>query len=231
MDFPQLSISYTSELDAPQPWLLVTGGRPPKQKWLRALRGLDVCWAADHGIDACRKAGIIPDVLLGDGDSASADAWNWAKSIGVSIKQYPVAKDFTDTQLALQQMIEAGAPAIILTGAFGGRFDHAYSTLFSCAHLDIPCGLIDETEALFYVKYDQSIRLTSHIIPQSISLLPFTETCSGVTINNVHWPLTDATLTQQFPNAVSNELRMGKKDWSIHIKSGILGVYCYWGAH
>ena len=228
MEFPQLSLSYSSYTEKAKPWLLITGGRPPKTSWLNALQGYDACWAADHGIDACQQAGIRPDVLLGDGDSASTKAWSWAEQNGITIQKDPVAKDYTDTQLALQLMEEAGAPAIILTGAFGGRFDHAYSTMFSCASLSVPCALIDETEALFYAQADQSINLTCQSVPKAISLLPFTENCSGVTINNVRWPLTGATLTQKSPNAVSNELLTGQTDLSICVKSGILGVYCYW---
>lgn len=228
MEFPQLSLSLSSYPETAKPWLLITGGRPPKTSWLKALQGFACCWAADHGIDACCQAKLLPDVLLGDGDSARATSWSWAEKNGVTIQKYPVAKDYTDTQLALQLMIKAGAPAIILTGAFGGRFDHAYSTIFSCASLDIPCTLIDETEALFYVKAGQSLTLTCQTVPKAISLLPFTPACSGVTINNVRWPLTEATLTQQFPNAISNELLTGQIDLSIGVKSGILGVYCYW---
>lgn len=228
MEFPQLSLSYSSYDEANAPWMLVTGGRPPAPKWLAALQDYTSCWAADHGIDVCHQARLLPDVLLGDGDSASAPSWNWAGKNGVSIQKYPVAKDYTDTQLALQLMMEAGAPAIILTGAFGGRFDHAYSTMFSCAGIGIPCALIDETESLFFVKTDQSASLTFHAIPKAISLLPFTETCSGVTINNVRWPLTDAILTQKSPTAISNELLTGLKALSICTKTGILGVYCYW---
>lgn len=230
MEFPQLSLSYSSYSARNNPWLLITGGRAPATSWLTQLRGFDRCWAADHGIDTCQQANLVPDVLLGDGDSASPQSWDWAKTLGVSLKEYPVAKDFTDTQLALKLMIEAGAPAIIVTGAFGGRFDHAYSTMFSCASLDIPCALIDESEALIYAQPDQSITLAFATIPKAISLLPFTESCSGVTINNVRWPLTDATLTQQFPQAVSNELLTGQTDLSICVKTGKLGVYCYWEA-
>lgn len=207
--------------------LLVAGGRAPSVPWLQAAAEGRRVVAIDRGIDACRAAGIIPARLIGDGDSASPEAWAWARRHGVPTLRFPKDKDETDTQLALREDDEAGG-FVILTGAFGGRFDHAYSTMFSCASLSVPCALIDETEALFYAQADQSINLTCQSVPKAISLLPFTENCSGVTINNVRWPLTGATLTQKSPNAVSNELLTGQTDLSICVKSGILGVYCYW---
>ena len=72
--------------------------------------------------------------------------------------------------------------------------------------------------------------LTFHLQehPQAISLLPFTAACTGVTINNVRWPLTNATLTQTFPNAVSNELLPDQSKLTVNIKEGILGIYCHW---
>ena len=231
LSFPQLAIQYHKQENS-QPWLLITGGRPPQSLWLQKLQklqGFSRCWAADHGIDLYQQAGIRPDCLLGDGDSASSAAWNWAMQQGIPVKKYPAAKDLTDTQLALARMADAGAPFLVITGAFGGRFDHAFSTIFSAAGSRIPCLLIDESEAIFYVTANQPMTLFFQNVPKAVSLLPLTAICSGVTINHVRWPLAGAALTQELPNAVSNELSAGKKDVHIRVSSGILGVYCYWG--
>ena len=54
--------------------LLVVGGRAPEAAWLReAAKGREV-WAVDHGLDACLAAGIRPQRLIGDGDSAAPAA-------------------------------------------------------------------------------------------------------------------------------------------------------------
>ncbi|SFT87438.1 thiamine pyrophosphokinase [Selenomonas sp. GACV-9] len=230
LTFPQLTAKYAASMPA-APWLLVTGGRPPQSGWLAGLTGFAHCWAADHGIDSCHKNGLVPDCLLGDGDSASTAAWQWAETAGIPIRKFPAAKDLTDTQLALTMMREAGAPFIVLTGAFGGRFDHAFSTIFSAAVHEVPCCLIDESEALFYVTPQRPLTLTYQLRPKAISLLPFTAACEGVTINNVRWPLTGATLTQSQPNAVSNELLTNQDEFTVSLTQGILGVYCYWGKY
>ncbi len=224
IDLPQLTIC--SENYTAPPWLLITGGRAPAARWLAQLPTPAKIYAADHGLDTCRTQNIIPDYILGDGDSAAESTWNWGKTLGVPLEEFPVAKDLTDTQLALEKM--KAAPAIIITGAFGGRFDHLYSLMFSCASQQIPCILSDEQETLAFAKSGEEMTFHFKQHPHAISLLPFTATCTGVNIHNVRWPLNNAVLTQNFPNAVSNELLPDQTKLTVSIKQGILGIYCHW---
>lgn len=221
---PQLLIQ--SPALCQKPWLLITGGRAPAAAWLQELPPAAKIFAADHGLDTCHAQNIRPDYILGDGDSAAPATWDWGKSLGVPVEEFPTAKDLTDTQLALTKM--KNAPAILITGAFGGRFDHLYSLMFSCAQQKVPCIISDEQETIAFVKKDEELTFHFQEHPQAISLLPFTAACTGVTINNVHWPLTNATLTQTFPNAISNELLPDQSKLIVNIKQGILGIYCHW---
>jgi len=221
---PQLFIQ--SPALCQKPWLLITGGRAPAAAWLQELPPVEKIYAADHGLDTCHAQNIRPDYILGDGDSAAPATWEWGKSLGVPVEEFPPAKDLTDTQLALAKM--KSAPAILITGAFGGRFDHLYSLMFSCAQQKVPCIISDEQETIAFVKNDTELTFHFQEHPQAISLLPFTAACTGVTINNVRWPLTNATLTQTFPNAVSNELLPDQSKLTVNIKEGILGIYCHW---
>ena len=224
LSLPQLTIYGEKYRQAP--WLLFTGGRAPTAGWVKKLPPAGEVFAADHGLDCCRKNSIIPDYILGDGDSAAPDTWTWGKNLGVPIEEFPVAKDLTDTQLALTKMKKA--PLILITGAFGGRFDHLYSLMFSCAQQKVPCIISDEQETIAFVKKDEELTFHFNVQPQAISLLPFTAACTGVTINNVRWPLTNATLTQTFPNAISNELLPDQSKLTVNIQQGILGIYCHW---
>jgi len=221
---PQLFIQ--SPALSEKPWLLITGGRAPAAAWLKELPPATKIFAADHGLDTCHAQNIRPDYILGDGDSAAPATWEWGKSLGVPVEEFPTAKDLTDTQLALAKM--KSAPAILITGAFGGRFDHLYSLMFSCAQQKVPCIISDEQETIAFVKKDEELTFHFNVQPQAISLLPFTAACTGVTINNVRWPLTNATLTQTFPNAISNELLPDQSKLTVNIQQGILGIYCHW---
>ena len=171
------------------------------------------------------KSAIVPNFLIGDFDSANSSAVDWAQKMNVQVEKYPVDKDFTDIQLGLIRATEIfGEHTAILTGAFGnGRFDHVYSTIFTCAAIDRKIFLADEREIIFYIKDGESVDVKFFQTPLAVSLLPVTNICEGVTTKNLHWELYDATLTQNFPNAVSN--RVVDEKISVKINFGTLAVY------
>ncbi len=73
------------------------------------MRSLDLhisLWAVDSGVDPCFEAGILPDKLVGDGDSASPEAWQWAVDNGSDVSKFNRDKDLTDFQIALDLLSE-----------------------------------------------------------------------------------------------------------------------------
>ena len=212
------------------------GGRTPTKDWLTQLfqqsekGGTDrPILAIDRGVNICYALKLPPVHLIGDGDSASKAAWTWAEGRGTHVHAFPPEKDFTDTELALQIAAEnfITRPLVILTAAFGGRLDHLMSTAAVAAHADIPCILADERETLFYLHAGESLTVTCDTPPRAISLLPFTEECTGVTTRGLYWELRDASITNRASLAISNVLarKNAKNTFTVSIKSGVLGVY------
>lgn len=208
--------------------LLISGGRPPKAAWLQKAAQEYTLWAADHGLDSCFQNKLKPAYFLGDADSVSEEALNWAGSLAIPMARFPKDKDYTDTQLALLKAQEQGAESILLTGSFGNRFDHAYNTLFTCAFSPLQCILADDREVLFYLHGGEDIALTCHELPTAVSLIPFSARCHGVTCRGLHWELTEALLLQGVPNATSNRLADGESTFSVSLGRGTLGVYLCW---
>ena len=223
---PQVTISLERSLPKHQ-YLLISGGRPPLKDWLRTAAKDRIIWCIDQGIDSCRSAGLVPEHLFGDGDSASKEGWDWAVSQKIPIEKYKREKDFTDTQLALEYASHDPEAMIVLTGCFGKRFDHLYSTFFSCSHSRMPICLADEQEVLFPLTPENELTIMPEHEPLALSLLPITGSCGGVNISNVRWPLQNAKLCQTFPNAVSN-LPNGDAPVKVSVSDGILGIYMYW---
>ena len=211
-----------------QELLLVGGGRAPQSEWLKSVAVGREVWCIDHGIDACQTADIIPARLIGDKDSATNDAWTWAEQSGTAVSLFPPEKDFTDTQLALKMVKEKQSPFVILSGAFGGRFDHLFSTVFSFAHAEINGLISDEQELLLPLFAPTKVRLCFSKRPKAISLLPITEKCRGISINGVKWPLNDAEISSSLLYSVSNELKKDADTISVSASEGILGIYAYW---
>lgn len=215
--------------------ICIGGGCPPETDWLteliqqRNMCGSDApIWAIDRGVDLCHALKLPPVHLIGDGDSASSKAWTWAEEHGAHVHAFPPEKDFTDTELTLHiASEEALPPLLILTASFGGRLDHLMSTAAVAAHADSPCVLADERETLFYLHAGESLTVTCDTLPRAVSLLPFTEECTGVTTHGLYWELQDACITNRASLAISNVLarESTKNTFTVSIKSGILGIY------
>lgn len=200
--------------------LIVAGGRRPNEDFFKTIAQDRKIFCVDKGIEICRDCNILPEILIGDFDSAEKSAVEWAIENKIPVKNYPVEKDFTDTQIALE-LLGKNIPAIV-TGILGGRFDHLFSNVFTCANYE-KIFLADEREIIFYVKGGETVEINFSQIPTAVSLLPITETCKGVTTKNLHWELSNATLEQIFPNAISNRAENSKI--KISVTRGTLAIY------
>ena len=101
---------------------LVDGGRRP------------LVIAADGGARAVRAAGLVPDLVVGDGDSLSAADRSRLAADGVEVRLASAAKDESDTELCLLAAVAAGATRITIHGAFGGaRPEHTVANLLLLA--------------------------------------------------------------------------------------------------
>lgn len=80
--------------------------------------------AADSGIRHAISLGITPELIIGDFDSA--DPASLSAFPTCPRQTFPVGKDATDGELAVDAALQRGAKKLILCGAFGGeRSDHA----------------------------------------------------------------------------------------------------------
>ena len=222
MKLPQCEINFLQEMPARE-ILFVAGGRFPSDKYFLKLAANKKIFAIDKGIELCHKLKIFPEILIGDFDSANKIFVDWAIENKIPIEKYPVEKDFTDLQLALNKF-DKNFSAIV-TGIFGGRFDHLFSNIFTCANYK-NIFLADDKEIIFYLRENQSAEIIFDDKPQIISLLPITEICEGVSINNVRWELDNAKLFQNIPNAISNKI-LSQKKISVSNSSGVLAIYFY----
>ena len=80
--------------------------------------------AADSGLDRCLSAGITPDLVVGDFDSAKSDVPSGIESVRVKPE-----KDDTDTVLAANIAIERGYNELRFFCAVGGRISHTLANI------------------------------------------------------------------------------------------------------
>ena len=94
----------------------------------------DYVIAADRGAAVCQAAGVVPDVLCGDEDSAGEEALSWAEGACATKIVYPSEKYATDLALAVacarhEANRRSAALELTVTCAAGGRPDHALAVL------------------------------------------------------------------------------------------------------
>lgn len=234
IDLPQCRIAPAGH-SLGQPVIITAGGRAPTIDWLQRLYPGAPVWCADGGVDICRQAERRPTGVIGDGDSASPAAWDWAQTAGCFRQEHPQDKDWTDLQLVLQAV---GAryvqPLVVLTGGWGGRFDHAFSNVMSLLWArawgirDVV--MADEQEILYLLPAATTVEVTCRQRPQSVSLLPLSARCDGVSIDGVRWPLRAVGLRQEKPNALCNRLAKQQDALTVRCERGCLGLYLSWDA-
>ncbi len=211
------------------PLVIVAGGRPPSVAWLREFLPGRELWCADSGLVPCVEAGFWPSRLIGDGDSAPPHLWTEAISGRTAVEAYPADKDYTDLQLALFRAGEEGRRHVIVSGCWGGRFDHLWSAINSAIwamHRGTRVlAFADHEEILYLVaggeKWEIEVGEDRYDI---LSLIPLGGDCRGITLEGTKWPLDGKTLSPGRPFAISNRFLESRKP-RISLDEGILGVY------
>ncbi|OQA14157.1 MAG: Thiamine pyrophosphokinase [Firmicutes bacterium ADurb.Bin356] len=176
----------------------------------------DFVLCADSGYIHAQKAGIRPNLVIGDFDSLKSEL------VPENLRLLaPKEKDDTDTMLCIRYALDKGYKQGLLIGGIGGRFDHTFSNLQALAfahYRGLQLTMCDEFDSAFLLSEGE------HKIEQkegyALSLFSFSERCSGVTVKGVKYPLNNAELVNTFPLGVSNEFLDNKA--RIFIKSGLL---------
>lgn len=157
----------------------------------------DFIIAADGGQTALARMGIAPHLAVGDFDSSDAPC-------GVPTVKHPVEKDDTDTALAIEEGIRRGYSVFALYGCTGGRPDHTFGavqTALGAAKKGCRVFLVGE-DMVGTVLVNESFSFSAS---GTVSVFSLSERSRGVTLAGLKYPLSDATLTNDFPLGVSNE--------------------------
>lgn len=182
---------------------VIIGAAPVREELLRQFSGRtgDYLICADGGYALARRAGLTPDLLVGDLDSLRGTA------DGVETIRVPAEKDDTDMMLALKEGLRRGYEEFVLLGALGGRLDHTLANIQTVAWGEEQGAfvMLADEDNLLSILRDGSARVP-RLEGYHLSLFSYTEACRGVTVQGVKYPLEGAELTQLFPLGVSNEI-------------------------
>ena len=179
-------------------------GAVPEEDWVFLRDYLDerflvIC--ADGGVQNACRAGLEPDLLVGDWDSGGAPRE------GVPTVSLPPEKDMTDLQAAVDLAIGRGCRELLLCGCTGGRMDHTASNLVLLEWIAGRGGRAMLVDSDNEVRFHPGGTLLLPDVPayRYLSIIPLDRTIEGVTLRGVKYPLTDALLTRGDTLSVSNE--------------------------
>jgi thiamine pyrophosphokinase len=175
--------------------VIVTGGPAGDDAFVRAhCATADLLIAADAGAVLLERLGIAPHLAVGDFDTAGPEVVARLAARGIPTETHPVAKDYTDTHLAIVIAIARGATQVVVLGALGGpRYDHMLATALGLAHPDFAAVrilLVDPLHTMLVLHSGESVTL--HGTPGAyISLLALSADVTGVIGSGLLYPLPD----------------------------------------
>lgn len=210
---------------------------------------VDFILAVDAGANQLQQAGIVPDLLIGDLDSISADTLASYQDEAIAIESFDAYKNATDVELGIETLHARGFTRIIATNVLGGRSDHALGSLGALAgavrNYDVDVRVYDEQESCFFVcskqepKYLQldmsewqtlsntpqntaNAQDSSELhLPEHLSLISWGGT-NTVSLTGTEWELDHHELSSYSARGVSNVVRSSHVKLTVHEGSGVV---------
>jgi len=202
--------------------VFANGNEPDEATVSHWLRPGDRLICADGGARTALSLGLKPDVVIGDLDSLDETQQAQLKTMGCRLIVYPVAKDWTDLELALKLAVEEGATEIVILGALGGRIDQELANILLLLLPDledIPTRIVDERQEMFVMRGEAVITGQAGEI---VSLIPLGGDATGIVTEGLLYPLRNEPLLAGPARGISNE--MTGEVARVTLKSGALLV-------
>ncbi len=160
----------------------------------------DFLIAADKGYEALDAYAVPPDLVVGDFDSLGH------KPKHPNVVQLPAMKDDTDMIYALREGLNRGYRRFVLLGGVGGRLEHTVANLQALSWLTTQGarGILAGEGTVATALHNETMTLPQGL-SGFLSVFSLSGKAQGVTLEGLKFPLTDHTLTADFPLGVSNE--------------------------
>jgi thiamine pyrophosphokinase len=171
--------------------------------------------SADGGYLNALKFGLTPNVCIGDFDTLKTLKTTIDPTC--TVLTHPTDKDDTDTMLCVKYALSKGCDSIYVYGALGGRFDHTMANVQTLEY-------ITNSGAVGYLVDSQNVvtmqGVSSRVYPKLdgfnyYSILAVSGS-AVVTSTGLKYPLSNTTLTRDFPLGVSNVILEAQASLTIH---------------
>lgn len=182
----------------------IGGEGPTSAQWDRLNSTYDLLVAADSGLTTAEKAGLRPDWIVGDMDSLQHKE-RLSLYPPERVLVYPVDKDFTDTELALNLLWEKGCDEVWIVGGGGGRLDHTLALRALFDRNPFPHRWVTAREDIWLVSasFEKTVDRGS-----MVSIFPAGDGPWRIESQGLTWPLNGLSWSRGF-FGISNTAKTG----------------------
>lgn len=188
--------------------IIIAGGKSiSKLKLEKLLRDMDLIVAADSGFKHLVGVNKEPDYLVGDLDSIDHTLLTTVDREITRIVRHPVEKDKTDTELAIDVLVENNVKEIFIVGGTGTRLDHTLSNINSLKYMydrGINGTILDDHNIITYLKGEDSFYVKDK--GRYVSILPISSDGVIISLDGFHYPLCNKLLEFGSSLGISNYL-------------------------
>ena len=205
--------------------IVVLGGELPDRRMVDRLPPATSVICADSGLDHALDLGLSPTVVIGDLDSVDGTRLAQARERGCIVHEHPADKDLTDTELALEFVVDQGFQHVTIAWGGGDRIDHVLGVIAALSHPRL--GSLESLEAWLGSDHIDVVHagrtlLARREIGSTISLIPIGARGSVVTTSGLRWNLDRSLLSADAARGLSNIVV--EPTCSVHAHRGVTAV-------
>jgi thiamine pyrophosphokinase len=185
----------------------------------------DLLIAADGGAAHALRFGLVPDEVIGDLDSVSEADVARVEAAGGTVHRFPMDKDETDLELALNHASACGAARITCFGLTGGRWDMTVANFLLLAgsrYAGIDLLAVAGDTRIHVLRGGERLPIVGRA-GDTVSVLPVNGPAIGLTYEGLSWPLHNADLPFGSPRGVSNTMEAERA--TISLREGVVLVF------
>ncbi len=186
--------------------LFINGEFDKNDRIMQQIKQSDLLVAVDGGLRHVMNYGLTPHIIIGDLDSIDLTDLEYFEQNGVDIIKYPIQKDETDLELAVEHVLNLGFEEILILGAIGRRIDHFLGNFLFFSnprYQNVDVKILTKNSEVFYCKSRQIIEGASGDI---VSLIPISEVVSDIQTTGLMYPLDGEDLMRWKSRGISNQM-------------------------
>ena len=204
-------------------WTLVVGAAPvpgAEAFYASLLADADSVIAADAAGEWCAGLGRVPDLVVGDFDSATPGAAQRLIALGARVALHAREKDETDLELAIDAARVHSHASVVLTCAFSARLDHTLAAVGALVRAGAGARAVEPGWRAWTCAEGAPLSFDAPV-DATLSVLAVGD-AGGVCVTGTEWVLENAALPALSGWGVSNRALGGPVN--VSCRSGTLVV-------